>query len=317
MGTLYIDRKNIHVKLDGNALAFYVDGEREGTAPISPLSRVIVVGRATIETNVLHKLAEQKVSVLFLSGRSLNFGGILHGKFHNNGMLRVRQYEKSLTDFSLQMGIELVTLKIKGQIEILKNVMGHRDELKMAITPAIDTLKSVMGKLKDVKEHGSLLGLEGGASATYFNCFIKFFAPSLEFTKRTRRPPKDPVNSMLSLCYTLLHFEMVREIEIIGLDPCIGFYHKFEYGRESLACDLVEAYRHQVDEFVYNLFRTREFDKDDFYIDQDSLGCYINKTSRKDFYHKYEQWATAKRSEWKAIVRYIVGRINDGKDIVS
>lgn len=208
MGTLYIDRKELHIRLDGQALAFYRDGEREGLVPISPLKRVIVIGNVSIETPVLHKLSNENVSVIFLSGKRLRFCGMLHGRLHNNGILRVKQYEKSLSLFSIEM----------------------------------ETLR----------------GLEGGASATYFQAYTKLFPESLRFKKRNRRPPEDPVNAMLSLCYTLLHYEIVREIEVIGLDPTIGFYHQFDYGRESLACDLVELYRIDVDRFVWELFREED-----------------------------------------------------------
>lgn len=102
MGTLYIDRKELHIRLDGQALAFYINGEREGLVPISPLKRVIVIGNVSIETPVLHKLSNEDVSVILLSGKRLRFCGMLHGRLHNNGILRVKQYEKSLSPFSIE-----------------------------------------------------------------------------------------------------------------------------------------------------------------------------------------------------------------------
>src|SRR4030067_2572555 len=109
MGTLYIDRKELHIKLDGDALAFYANGEREGIVPINPLDRVIMVGNITLETSVLNRLANDNISVLFLSGKRNKFCGMLHGKLHNNGALRVKQYEKSLSDnFSIEAAVEIV-----------------------------------------------------------------------------------------------------------------------------------------------------------------------------------------------------------------
>src|SRR4030067_2952405 len=96
MGTLYIDRKELHIKLDGDALAFYANGERDVIVPINPLDRVIMVGNITLETSVLNRLANDNISVLFLSGKRNKFCGMLHGKLHNNGLLRVKQYEKAL-----------------------------------------------------------------------------------------------------------------------------------------------------------------------------------------------------------------------------
>jgi CRISPR-associated protein Cas1 len=163
----------------------------------------------------------------------------------------------------------------------------------------------------------TIRGMEGGASAAYFAAYTKLFADSLDFKGRNRRPPEDPVNALLSLCYTLVHFEMVREIETIGLDPTIGFYHQFDYGRESLACDLVENYRPAVDKFVYELFRDREFTARDFATDDERPGCYLKKQRRKDFYPLYEQWANEMRSLWREEVRNLARRIMDGQDTLS
>ncbi|MBI5307130.1 MAG: CRISPR-associated endonuclease Cas1, partial [Planctomycetes bacterium] len=96
MGTLYIDRKELHIKLDGDALAFYANGEREGIVPINPLDRVVMVGNITLETSVLSRLAGDNINVLFLSGKRNKFCGMLHGKLHNNGLLRIKQYEKAV-----------------------------------------------------------------------------------------------------------------------------------------------------------------------------------------------------------------------------
>lgn len=256
MGTLYIDRKDIHIRLDGQALAFYSNNAREGVVPLNPLRRVVIVGNVTLETPVLHRFSDKEISAIFLSGKRLRFCGMLHGRLHNNGILRVKQYEKSLMDFSREISRELAKRKILSQKEFLLDV-------------------------------------------------------------RERRPPEDPVNAMLSLCYTLLHFETVREIEVIGLDPTIGFYHQFEYGRESLACDLVELFRTGVDRFIWEMFRERKFTDRDFANDDERPGCYLKKASRKEFYPLYEEWAKGIRPQLVNEVRSLAARIMDGPDIIS
>lgn len=129
-----------------------------------------------------------------------------------------------------------------------------------------------------------------------------------------RRPPTDPVNSLLSLIYTFVHFEMVREIECIGLDPLIGFYHSFEYGRESLACDLVEPFRPDVDRFVYDIFKEEKLNISDFYKENNHQACYLKKSSRRNFFLLYETWAQEQRSKWKEEVENLARRISDGSD---
>jgi CRISPR-associated protein Cas1 len=172
MGTLYIDRKELHIRLDGQALAFYINGEREGLVPISPLKRVIVIGNVSIETPVLHKLSNENISVIFLSGKRLRFCGMLHGRLHNNGILRVKQYEKSLSPFSLEIAVDIVKRKVEGQKVFLLNVRESRADLRFPMTNAAGIFEKILGTLntKDIKME-TLRGLEGGASATYFQAF--------------------------------------------------------------------------------------------------------------------------------------------------
>ncbi len=317
MGTLYIDRKDIHIRLDGNALAFYANGEREGIVPVNPLKRVVITGNVTIETPVFHKLTSENISVVFLSGKRLQFRGMLHGRLHNNGLLRLKQYEKSTSDFCMDIAQDLVSRKINGQIKLLLDAREQRADLRFQLTNAVNILSGVIDtvRAKD-NDMDTLRGLEGGASASYFSAYTELFPESLEFKRRNRRPPEDPVNAMLSLCYTMLHFEMVREIEVIGLDPTIGFYHQFDYGRESLACDLVEPYRVDVDRFIWELFRQRRFTARDFAEDDERPGCYLKKQSRKRFYPEYEEWANGTRPLWVDEVRTLARRIMDGQDII-
>lgn len=311
MGTLYIDRKDLHIKLDGNALAFYTGGGREGIVPISPLRRVVLAGNVSIETPVLHRLSMENISVVFLSGKRLRFCGMLHGKLHNNGVLRVSQYKKSMTSFSLDTAADIVKRKVAGQKELLMFIREKRPDLRLDMTDAAAILARILDTFIRAEElkMDSLRGLEGGASAAYFRAFSVAFPESLRFKKRNRRPPKDPVNAMLSLCYTLLHFEIVREIEAIGLDPTIGFYHQFDYGRESLACDLVELYRADVDRFVWSLFRDRIFVQRDFAAGDERPGCYLKKECRKRFYPLYEEWAREIRPQLTTEVRTLADKI--------
>ncbi|MEW6108114.1 MAG: CRISPR-associated endonuclease Cas1 [Nitrospirota bacterium] len=318
MGTLYIDRKDLFIKLDGNALAFYANGEREGVVPINPLKRVVITGNVTIETPVFHKLTSENISVVFLSGKRLQFRGMLHGRLHNNGLLRLKQYEKSTSDFCMDIAQDLVSRKINGQIKLLLDARQQRADLRFQLTNAINILSGVIDTVR-VKDNDmdTLRGLEGGASASYFSAYTELFPESLEFKRRNRRPPEDPVNAMLSLCYTMLHYEILREIEVIGLDPTIGFYHQFDYGRESLACDLVEPYRPDVDMFVWEIFRERVFTARDFATGDERPGCYLKKESRKRFYPRYEEWAGEMRPKWVEEVRNLARRIMDGQDPLS
>mgnify|MGYP000091245920 CR=1 FL=1 len=315
MGTLYIDRKGLQVRMDGEALAFYLNGKREGMVPIRPLQRVVMVGNISVEASVLHRLALRGISVLFLTGRRQRFCGILHGSLHNNGLLRVRQYQKSLSPFCLQVASELIERKLTAQRDLLTEALQERPDLRFPLKRAMEILcRSIDTLLGTPADIDTIRGIEGSAATAYLSGYTSLFPSSLGFKGRNRRPPRDPVNAMLSLCYTFLHWEMVREVECIGLDPTIGFYHQFEYGRESLACDLVEPHRPEVDRFVWRIFRERRFRDRDFNRDSETSGCYLKKAGRKRFYPIYEEWAKQMRPKWREEVRRIARRIMDGQD---
>ena len=99
--------------------------------------------------------------------------------------------------------------------------------------------------------------MEGAAQAAYFRAYCSLFAEALAFNGRNRRPPRDPVNACLSLGYTLVHFEAARAAYAAGLDPFLGFFHEIAFGRESLACDLMEPVRPLVDAWLWEMFRSR------------------------------------------------------------
>ncbi|MCK6468310.1 MAG: CRISPR-associated endonuclease Cas1 [Candidatus Brocadia sinica] len=316
MGTLYIDRKGYHIKLDSESIAFYLDGEREGIVPIRPLNRVIIAGSNTIETSVLHKLADNGCNVIFLSGRGLQYRGILTGRIHNNGMLRVKQYEKSLdNDFAITVSKEIIIEKIGQQSRFLGEAIKikGRDNVKATFCNVFGILENILrGITSGCESLESLRGYEGAASNAYFSAFTELFPESLGFKTRTRRPPKDPVNAMLSLCYTLIHYEAVREIQVAGLDPTIGFYHCFDYGRESLACDLIEPFRPMADRFVWEMFKDGKYTPKNFVQEND--GVYLKKDARKEFYPVYEAWVEPVRKDIARKIRDISVRIMDGKN---
>jgi hypothetical protein len=125
----------------------------------------------------------------------------------------------------------------------------------------------------------SLRGLEEAGAAAYFEGFADLLPDRLKFSGRNRRPPRDPVNAMLSLGYTLLHAEAVLALYGAGLDPFIGFYHGLDFGRESLACDLVEPLRVEVDQHALMLFRSEKLRPEDFSTTES--GCLLGKAGRR------------------------------------
>jgi CRISPR-associated protein Cas1 len=133
------------------------------------------------------------------------------------------------------------------------------------------------------------MGSEGIATAVYFKAYGRMFRKELRFETRTKRPPKDPVNALLSLGYTLLTNEILSLVIAGGLDPYLGFLHGVVYGRPSLALDVVEEFRHPlIDRFTLNLFNNELFTAADF-RPVEGQGVYLTETALKNYLKLYEQ----------------------------
>lgn len=297
MSSLYLDRKNLGIKLDGQALALYEDGARKGSVPLHLLERVVLRGNVQLESRVLGALSERNIGLLVLSGRNTEATAMLTGRAHSDSARRLGQYCISLDEgLRTPLARWLVLVKVRSQLRLLKRAMAGRSDLRHPLTGAIQSLSGIIGQLREDQfaiSLDSLRGYEGAAAAAYFGGFIRLFAPTLNFTGRNKRPPPDPVNACLSLGYTLLHYDAVRACHIVGLDSMLGFYHDVSFGRESLACDLMEPLRPVMDGWVWQLFRERELRQEHFSDDQGR--CLLNKTGRQRFYAFYESHANPAR----------------------
>lgn len=290
MGTLYLDQKDLTVRLDGHSLALYQGVERCGTIPIKPLERVVCWGsEISIETRVFHRLGEEGVTLTFLSGKLGRFASHLIGRLHQNAPVRLAQYRLSQdAEFCLRLSRRLIGRKLAGQLDWMRRLENHVRGNRVAIKEAERRLSEAAENAQAAELLDSLRGIEGSAAAAYFAGLTLGFPPSLSFKGREKRPPPDPVNACLSLTYTMLYRELVREALVHGMDPVIGFYHQFEYGRESLAADLVEPFRPAVDEWVWTNFHEKRFSAGAFTMEKERSGCYLNKDGRAAFFAAYE-----------------------------
>ncbi len=291
MSTLYLDRKNLNLKLDGLALALYENDQKRGTIPLKGLEKIIVRGSVQLETRILGACCENQVDVLFLSGRNSSRQSALFRHSHADVRRRLAQFNASQNPVLQQNLVrQLVAGKVLKQQQLLKKALQARPDLRLTLTKANQTLTGIIQTMSadnaDTISIEQFRGYEGSAAAAYFGAYTQLFPPSLNFSQRQKRPPKDPVNACLSLGYTLLHFEAVSVCHQVGLEPLLGFYHEPFYGRESLACDLIEPLRPRLDEWIWEWFRERQLTKEHFSEEQG--GCLLNKAGRKLFYAGYE-----------------------------
>jgi CRISP-associated protein Cas1 len=288
MSSLYIDRRNITVKLENDALVFHESEQRIGTVPIAPLERVYVRGDVILSSSLLGRLGNKGIGVVILSGRKAE-ASLFLPRPHNDARIRILQYEASCNAVkTLSLAQATVYAKLKSQSSFLKLTADLRKDIRKPLLDAAQSIDAMMERVFQKKEIDSLRGLEGASAAAYFAAYIHLFPPEVNFKNRNRRPPKDPVNACLSLSYTLLHSEVTLAAYGHGFDPYIGFLHKLDFGRESLVCDLVEPLRAEMDHFVWRLFAEQIIRARDFSMEKDG-SCFMGKAARETFYARVEQ----------------------------
>jgi len=296
MSTLYLDRRDLALKLEGNALAVYAGEARRGTVPLHLLDTVVMHSAVTLQSSLLARLADAGVGIVAFGGRNAGKTALVHGKGHNDGARRVGQYQRYQdAGWCSAWARRLVRGKLHRQQRLLRRALAERTDLRHPLHQALERLGAARARLRaePTLDMDTLRGVEGAAAAAYFAGFTHLFAPALGFAGRNRRPPKDPVNAALSLGYTLLHYEAVRACHIAGLDPIIGFYHRLDFGRESLASDLIEPLRPAVDAWVWALFRERALGDEHFQRDGDA--CLLGKTGRAHFYARWQPFVRPRR----------------------
>ena len=310
MTSLFVDRKGVELAVESDALVFRAAGERLGTVPVAPLTRVYLRGDVTLHANVLGKLGERGVGVVVLSGRA-GKPVLLMGAPSADAARRIRQYERSLdAGFCLCAARELVRARLESQHRLLgaerDRDLAHRYELGVRLR----TLGGALAALDSTESGAAMRGVEGAAGAAFFAGYAVLVPPAFRFASRNRRPPRDPVNVLLSLTYTLLHCEAVLAAHGAGLDPFVGFYHVLDHGRESLACDLAEPFRAEAEAFVLQLVRGEVLRLEHFTIAAGA--CLMGKAGRARYYEAVEPLLERIRRGLTHAARTIVGWLESG-----
>ncbi len=283
---LYVTAQGARLALDGDVLRVETSGAHPTHARLPQTSHVCVYGNVQITTQALAALLERDIPVLFFSS-----GGFLRGRTTGHGTknveLRVAQYRAADdAETAIELARAFVVAKIRNQRTMLR-----RNAVALDVQP-LNELESLARKAEMCGSVESLLGLEGTAARTYFGGFAKMLkgdaAGDFDLTSRNRRPPKDPINALLSFAYSLLTKDYVASVLAAGLDPLLGFLHKPRYGRPALALDLMEEMRPLVaDSAVVNALNTGVVGPDDFV--RSPAGCALSTSARKRFIESYER----------------------------
>jgi CRISPR-associated protein Cas1 len=282
-GPLYVVTQGATVGKAGERLVIRTPNEPEVFVRLIDVSHVAVFGNVQVNAQALRSLVTRGASVLHLT-----YGGwllaVTAAPHPGNILLRMAQYRTAANPKkSLAFARGFVWGKIRNQRTLLRR--NHRGHPRRAV----NELARLARRALQADSMQTLLGIEGTAARMYFSLFPGMLRSDLafDFRERNRRPPRDPVNALLSFLYTLLLKDCVTAITAVGLDPYIGLFHQLHYGRPSLALDLAEEFRPLIsDSVVLTLINNGMVGKSDFI--QRGTACALKPPARRRVIEAYE-----------------------------
>lgn len=302
LNTLYATTEGASLRKDGENVVAEVDGAERGRVPLHMLGGVVVFGGIFVSPPLIGALARAGITLVLLD-RQGRFEARVEGPVSGNVLLRRAQYQASEQPDDIVRSI--VSAKIANQRAVLQRALrdhgeGMEAERRAAVEGMVDRLERILRRVAFTNEGiETLRGAEGEAANGYFAVFgdlIRSPDADIRFNGRSRRPPRDPVNALLSFLYTLLTHDCRSAAESVGLDPAVGFLHRDRPGRPSLALDLMEELRPvMADRLALSLINRRQLRSSDFET-RDGGAVLLSEAGRKTV---LTAWQERKKEERK------------------
>ncbi len=286
MSYIYVNEQGSRIMVDGG---YCVIETKDGTRRLFPdntIEYVSVFGNVDITTPALQMFMKNKIPVALYSKNGSYFGRIMSNENINIVRQRKQFALSGDTDFSINISKRIIDAKINNQIVILSRYIpknGNNEEIRKCV----NMMKSIRKDLPKCSDHEQIMGYEGTAARYYFKGLSMCVVPEFRFSGRSRRPPKDAFNSMLSLGYSMLMNELYGAAEGKGLNVYAGFLHRDRERHPTLASELMEEWRSVIiDSLVMSLVNGREVDREDFTVTDN--GVFLGDKVFKIFLKKYE-----------------------------
>ncbi len=271
LNTVYVTTEGAALKKDGENLVAEIEGAEKSRVPLHMLASVVAFGPILLSPALIGACAERSIAIVILD-RAGRFQARIEGPVTGNVLLRRAQYKAADTPEEITRSI--VIGKIANQRAVIRRALrDYGDEMNIpartALEAATDRMAMILRRVQHRDDSLDLLrGSEGEAATQYFGVFdhlIRSPDPELRWTSRSRRPPLDAINALLSFLYTLLTHDCRSACEAVGLDPAVGFLHRDRPGRPSLALDLMEELRAPLaDRLALSLVNRRQLRVTDF-----------------------------------------------------
>ncbi|MDA8137824.1 MAG: CRISPR-associated endonuclease Cas1 [Desulfobacteraceae bacterium] len=295
MAYLYITEQNSCLRKTGDRLLVKKEEETLLDVQCHKIQGVLIFGNVQVTTQAVHELMEHDIELAILT-RTGRLVGQLTSPATKNIELRLKQFRRyDDPGFCLSYAKALVAAKIGNSRNV---VLAHtRNHPQPALTAAAEALERARQSTSQATALDALRGIEGTAARTYFGALAAMIRTDLPFEGRRKRPPTDPVNALLSLGYTMLFNELAALLDGLGFDPYLGYFHTVDYGRASLAADLMEPFRAPVtDRFTLNLLNLGMFKKGDFKENPRGGAIYLREEALKRYFAEYESFMNREHS---------------------
>lgn len=288
MPPLYVVEQGARLSITGRRLVITKEESELAVVPLVKVSEVVLFGNISLTTPAIKTLLSEGIDVVFLN-QDGRYCGRLVGPPTKFGDLRLWQYLRMQdVTYKLRTAQAIVEAKLSNARTLL--LRYNRDLHDTALTDAADSMHRLIARCGRTETMNSLMGVEGQGAAIYFGVFKRLFKDEWPFEKRVRRPPTDGLNVLLSFGYTLLTHALESAVNLVGLDPYLGLMHVTEYGRPSLALDLVEEFRPiVVDSIVLRVCNERLITPENFTEQDDpERPVLLDDAGRKRFLQEWE-----------------------------
>jgi len=294
LNTLYITTPETYLRLDNDTLRVEVDRETKLRVPLHHLQAIVSFGHVGFSAPLMHRLATEGIALVMLDDNG-RFKARLEGGVSGNVLLRQAQFQRNAdAGFALDIARACVAGKIKNTRQVLQR--GARDtkspEEAKVLTRLADDLAASLRALPAAKDVDVLRGLEGEAARQYFSGLNLLVRPdqrdAFQMQGRTRRPPRDRLNALLSFLYAMWMNDCRSALEAAGLDPQVGFLHALRPGRAALALDLMEEFRPWADRLALTLINRGQIAADDFVL-REGGGVLLEGDARKAVVVAYQE----------------------------
>jgi len=252
-------------KKEGNFLVKTDDQAFEVSA--KKVQSIMITTSAYLSTDAIKLAMDNNIDVIFLDEFGDPFGRVWHSKLGSTTLIRRKQLEIANDERGLNLAKEWMITKMDNQIDFLKRLKNSRPQKEEELENYLSTLEEIRQKMDSLEgiideKRGSMMGFEGAAGKTYFDALSFVMPDRFKFNVRSRMPAKDEFNCLLNYGYGVLYSMVEKACIIAGLDPYVGIIHTDHYNKKSLVFDLIEMFRHLVDETVVYMFSQRKVKKE-------------------------------------------------------